>query len=207
MSAHGGHQDGRDGVPPPAAAALALTATLLWGGCGDDDRRDHERGADSGAAGGAGGRAGDEPDPVPWSVATDVVAARRGEYRQVLTTGTASRTVPAIEEWVTYDHDVPFVDRRIVWRIDTTTGEPTEGVSRENPTLRAVTTGTATYVSGARVEERCGTTWAEATPDQASAMTGAPVDSFRADPTDALDTTAPTDAAPLGSCDLLPPGG
>jgi hypothetical protein len=162
-----------------------MTGTLLWGGCsGGDGGSDSGgwvdgRGADSRDG---DGRVGDDEGPVSWSVATDVAAARRGEYRQVLTSGTATRTAPAIEEWVTYDLDVPFVDRRIVWRIDTTTGQAIEGVSRENPTLRAVTTGTATYVSSSLVEERCGTTWTEVTPDLASAMTGAPVDSFRADP-------------------------
>lgn len=160
-------------------AALALVATLLLAACGGGDGRDDGPGVDERVA---EERADSEPGAVPWSVAADVVAARRGEYRQVVAGGAAGRPAPMIEEWVAYDLDAPFVDRRIIWRVDPATGDPTEGVSWENPSLRVVYTKAATYMSGQRIEAQCGTKWVEATPRQAADMTGATIDLFRADP-------------------------
>jgi hypothetical protein len=148
------------GTRRPFRVAAATVAVALWSaaGCSGD--------ASSDAA------ASDPPAPaVPWSVADELAASRRGEYRKVLVVSSGTQALPLLEEWVAFDLDGGVVERTIVVGVGRD-GRPDESVSRENPSLRFVYTRDTSYMWAPWTEASCGAAWVEMTPEMLARETG-----------------------------------
>ncbi len=130
-----------------------------------------------------------ESEPVAWPSVADRIHAKAGSYTKTSTAELDGEKRIFITEWVVYDLDQAFIDRRIGLNDVAQAAELEEPTTKENPSLRFMYNGSRVVMWNPGVASACGTPWVDMSDAVSEQFAGLPLEDLLViEPQQILDT-------------------